>query len=161
MTAAFKFLIIADESPEFSVAAHYAGLRAKQTGSSLVILRVIEPTEPAHWVSLREEMEREAREAGEALLSRHQAELWAETGVETECVLREGDLRTELRALIDQDPAIKIVVLAASPGRDGPGPLVNSLAKGASFGARPLPVVVVPGALSKTEVRALALPGEA
>lgn len=158
MNGAFKFLILADESAEFAAAALYAALRAKVTGAGLVMLRVIAPTQAAYWSVVEDEMRREAQDAARALTDRFAAELWAETGVAAEVVIREGEMRAELRALIEADRAIKALVLGAGSGREGPGPLVGAIAKGGGIGGRPLPVIVVPGLLTKDEVRALAAP---
>ena len=160
MSGAFKFLVIADDSPEFPAALAYAALRAKWSGSSVVMRRVIEPEEPAEWVSVSEEIRRQAIEAAEALTQRYAAEVWAETGLKAEIVIREGEIRGEIRRLIEDDPAIRIITLAAGAGQGGPGPLVSSLARGQGFGARPLPVLVVPGGLTKEAIRALAEPGD-
>jgi hypothetical protein len=154
----FAVLVIADESEEFPDALIYAGLICRNTGWRLVILRVIEPSDPAPWASITDEMRRQAHDAAESLTQRFSAEVWAECGVTAEPVLREGDLKPELRKLIEQDLSIKLVVLAAAHGPGGPGPLVTQLGKSAGLGPRPVPVLVVPGALSREEIRKLALP---
>jgi hypothetical protein len=78
--------------------------------------------------------------------------------VQPEIVIREGESKVELRRFVDEDQEIRIVVLAAGVGRDGPGPLVSSVAKGQGFGGRAVPVLVVPGGLGKEEARRLATP---
>lgn len=158
MSAAFKLLVIADESPEFPAALHYAALRAKRSGDGVVMLRVVEPPEPAEWVSVSEEIRRQAAEAAEALTQRFAAEVWAETGVTVEIVIREGELKDEIRRLLEQDSSVKLVVLAASSNKGGPGPLVQSLAKGLGLHGHAIPVLVVPGGLSKEEIKAFADP---
>lgn len=154
----YACLVIADESEEFPDALIYAGLLCKNTGWRLVILRVIEPSDPAPWASITDEMRRQAHDAAESLTQRFAAEVWAECGVTAETVLREGDLKPELRKLLEQDSSIKLVVLASAAGPGGPGPLVSQLGKSAGLGPRPVPVLVVPGALSREEIRKLALP---
>ena len=156
--ARFACLVVADESEEFPAALTYAGLLAKSAGWRLVMLRVIEPADPAPWASISEEMRRQARAAAESLTQRFAAEIWAECGLTAEPALREGELKPEIRKLLDEDLSIKLVVLAAASGPGGPGPLVASLAKSQGLGGRPVPVLVAPGGLSKQEVRALAPP---
>jgi hypothetical protein len=158
MSERFAVLVIADESEEFPDALIYGGLICRNTGWRLVMLRVIEPSDPAPWASITEEMRRQAYDAAESLTQRFAAEAWAECGVTAEPVLREGDLKPELRKLIEEDPSIKLVVLASAHGPGGPGPLVTQLGKSAGLGPRPVPVLVVPGALTRDEIRALALP---
>jgi hypothetical protein len=154
----FACLVVADESEEFPNALIYAGLLAKSTGWRLIMMRAIEPQDPAPWASITEEMRRQARDAAESLTQRFAAEVWAECGVTAEPVLAEGDLKPELRKLLERDGSIKLVVLASAAGPGGPGPLVAQLAKSGGLGSRSVPVLVVPGALSREEVRALALP---
>ena len=154
----FACLVIADESEEFPDALIYAGLICRNTGWRLVILRVIEPSDPAPWASITDEMRRQAHDAAESLTQRFAAEVWAECGVSAEPVLREGDLKLELRKLIEEDHSIKLVVLAAAHGPGGPGPLVAQLGRAQGIGLRPVPVLVVPGALTRDEIRKLALP---
>lgn len=158
MSEQFAVLVIADESEEFPDALIYGGLICRNTGWRLVMLRVIEPSDPAPWASITEEMRRQAYDAAESLTQRFAAEVWAECGVTAEPVLREGDLKPELRKLIEEDASIKLVVLASAHGPGGPGPLVTQLGKSAGLGPRPVPVLVVPGALTRDEIRALALP---
>lgn len=150
-------LVVADESAEFPAALTYAGHLAKRTGWRLIMLRVIEPSDPAPWASITDEMRRQAQEAAESLTQRFAAEIWAECGVTAEPVLREGDIKPELRKLLEENAAIRLVVLASAAGPGGPGPLVTQLGKSQGLG-RPVPVLVVPGALSREEIRALALP---
>jgi hypothetical protein len=56
--------------------------------------------------------------------------------------------------LIDEDLDVGILVLAAGTGKEGPGPLVSSVAKTA--GTFPIPVAIVPGHLSDEDLEALA-----
>jgi len=151
-------LVIADESKEFPAALTYAGQLAKVNGWRLVMLRVIEPSDPAPWASITEEMRRQALDAAESLTQRFAAEVWAECGVTAEPVLREGGAKQELKKLIDEDLSLKLVVLAAAAGGSGPGPFVQSLSKGPGLSTRHIPVMVIPGALSREEIRALAIP---
>lgn len=154
---AFACLVVADESEEFPDALIYAGLLCRSTGWRLIMLRVIEPPDPAPWASITEEMHRQAVGEAESLVQRFAAEIWTECGVTIEPILREGDLKPELRKLLAEDESIKLVVLASAAGPGGPGPLVAQLGKREGLGARPVPVLVVPGALSRDEIRRLAL----
>ena len=75
-------------------------------------------------------------------------------GIEPELVVREGKPAEEIHKLIEEDQDIAILVLAAGASKEGPGPLVASIAgKGAAF---PIPVTVVPQNLSDEEIDSLA-----
>jgi len=153
-----KFLVVADDTPEFQAALKFACRRARSTGGHVALLRVIEPEYFEHWSGVREEIERQAREEAEAVLQTSAAFVQAETGLPPEYLIRHADnVRTALREVIGSDPDIKILVLAAAVGGRGPGPLVASLAKdGVSWGARKVPVTLVPGDLTDDEIADLA-----
>ena len=153
-----KFLVVADDTPEFQAALRFACRRARSTGGHVALLRVIEPEYFEHWSGVREEIERQARDEAEAVLQASAAFVQAETGLPPEFLIKNAEnVRAALREVIGSDPAIKILVLAAAVGGRGPGPLVASLAKeGVSWGARKVPVTLVPGDLTDDEIAELA-----
>ncbi|MFN3512409.1 MAG: universal stress protein [Phenylobacterium sp.] len=153
-----KFLVIADDSPEFQAALRFACRRARSTGGHVALLRVIEPAVFEHWSGVREEIQRQAREEAEAELQKSAEFVVAETGQPPEFIIQNADnVRAALRKVISEDPDIKILVLAAAVGGRGPGPLVSSIAKeGVKWGSRKVPVTVVPGDLTDEEIADLA-----
>ncbi len=70
-----------------------------------------------------------------------------------ERVIREGDPTEQILEIIDQDVDIAMLVLAANPGPEGPGPIITLMAS--VVGAFPIPVVIVPGELTDIEIDAL------
>ena len=70
-----------------------------------------------------------------------------------ERVIREGDPTEQILDVIDKDVDISMLVLAANPGAEGPGPLITLIAGAA--GAFPIPVTIVPGDLSDADIDAL------
>ena len=153
-----KFLVIADDSPEFQAALRFACRRARSTGGHVALLRVIEPAVFEHWSGVREEIERQARAEAEAVLQKMAEDVIEATGLPPEFIILNADnTRTALRKVISEDEDIKILVLAAAVGGRGPGPLVASIAKeGVKWGARKVPVTVVPGDLTDEEIADLA-----
>ncbi|UAL10723.1 universal stress protein [Caulobacter segnis] len=153
-----KFLVVADDTPEFSAALKYACRRARSTGGHVAMLKVISPAEFEHWSGVREEIERQEREEAEVLLQSLAAQVVAETGLPPEFIIKHADsVRTALKAVVAADPSIKILILATSTAGRGPGPLISAIAKeGVGFSGRKLPVTVVPGDLTDTEIEELA-----
>jgi nucleotide-binding universal stress UspA family protein len=153
-----KFLVVADDSPEFQAALRFACRRARSTSGRVAILRVIEPAVFEHWSGVREEIERQLREEAEAALQASAPLVQAETGYPPEFLIVDAEnMRAALRHVIGADPDIKILVLAAAVDGRGPGPLVGSLAKeGVKWGDRKVPVTVVPGDLTDDEIADLA-----
>lgn len=149
-----KFLAIIDETPECERAVAYASKRAKSTGGVLVLLYVIEPDDFQHWLGVEKIMREEATATANGVLDAQAAKVREKLGVEPELVVREGKPSEEIHKLIEEDQDIAILVLAAGSGKEGPGPLVASIAgKGAAF---PIPVTVVPQNLSDEDIESLA-----
>lgn len=148
-----KFLAVVDETPECERAVAYASKRAKSTGGVLVLLYVIEPGDFQHWLGVEKIMREEAMQTAGAALDVYATKVRDQVGIEPELVVREGKAVEEIHKLIEEDQDIAILVLGASAGKEGPGPLVASVVgKGAAF---PIPVTVVPQSLSNEEIESL------
>src|SRR5262245_22571646 len=118
------------------------------------MLRVIEIRDRnQQWLGVADIMRAEAHEQANAVLDRHAARSSSITGVMPQCVIREGDKAQEVLNLIEDDEDIAALLLAAATSKEGPGPLVSSLAK--NDGDFPIPVAIVPGHLSDEELDAL------
>jgi nucleotide-binding universal stress UspA family protein len=149
-----KFLAVVDETPECERAVAYASMRAKSTGGVVVLLYVIEPGDFQHWLGVEKIMREEAQAAAHAALDMHATKVRGRLGIEPELVVREGKPTEQIHQLIEDDQDIAILVLAAGAAKEGPGPLVASIAgKNAAF---PIPVTVVPQNLSDEELASLA-----
>lgn len=148
-----KFLAVIDDTPECQRAVYYAGSRAKNSNGGVVLLYVIANGDFQQWLGVEEIMRAEAREAAEAVLAKAAQALRESIGIEPETVIREGVASEEINGLIEEDRDIAILVLAAGSAKEGPGPLVSSLAsRGQAF---PIPVTVIPDQLSDEELDAL------
>ncbi len=148
-----KFLVVVDKTPECHKALRFAARRAKNTGGGVSLLYVIEPEDFQHWIAVQDAMRSEAWAEAQARLEALAEEVKALVGVIPEVAVREGQRRDELLAHIDADSEIRLLVLGAGVD-DGPGPLIKSLV-GQMGGRLPIPVTVVPGALSLEEIDAL------
>ena len=146
-----KFLVVVDDTPECRVALRYACGRAGSTEGQVALLRVIEPGDFQHWLSVEERMREEAREEAERLLQGLAAEISERVHIMPELVVREGTAFEEVLAQIDEDPQMRVLVLGAATGPEGPGPLVSALA-GRMPGSMPIPVTVVPGSLTDEQI---------
>lgn len=148
------FLVVVDDSEEMKVALHFAGARAKNTGGRVALLHVQEPADFQHWMAVEEKMREENREAAEELLQELSADVMAWSGTMPIYFLREGDRSEELVRLLDEEPQISVVVLAASVRGGGPGPIISYM-MGKGVGRLRVPITIVPGSLSDEEIRAL------
>src|SRR3546814_13517249 len=94
-------------------------------------------------MSVGDLMREEARTEAEQVLQRLAAEVNELTGSLPVLYVREGDRREELMALLDEEPNISVLVLGASTGKRGPGPLVAAIT-GKFLGRLHVPVTIVP-----------------
>lgn len=145
------FLVVVDDSEEMRVALRFACRRALNTGGRVALLYVIEPSGFQHWMAVGDLMRDEARSEGEQLLQKLAAQVNEETGSMPVLYVREGERRDELLKLVDEEPSVSILVLGASIGQRGPGPLVSALT-GKYVGKLRIPVTIVPGNLADEDI---------
>lgn len=148
-----KFMAVIDGTPECERAVHYAGRRAQNTNGSLVMLYVIPEGDFQQWLGVEQIMRAEAREEAEAVMAKIAQKVRETIGIDPEIVIREGSAAEEINAVIEDDRDIAILILASGSAKEGPGPLVTSLAgRTAAF---PIPVTVLPDTLTDDEIDAL------
>lgn len=150
-----KFMVVIDDTPECERAVHFAARRAARTGANLLMLAVTAPPDDFEWVGVGEALLAEAHEESRARMEAAAALARTVAGVEAEQVLRVGERAEEITRLIEEDEDISFLVLASATGKDGPGPLITSIA-GKSASTFAVPVVLVPGTLTDAEIAALA-----
>jgi nucleotide-binding universal stress UspA family protein len=148
------FLVVVDESEELRIAVHYAARRAAHTGGRVALLYVIEPSELQHWIAIENLAREEQRDEAEQLMQRLCEEILPIAGSMPMVYIREGPRRDELLALIDEEPSISILVLAAGTGPEGPGPLISYLAGKPAARLR-IPITIVPGGLTMEQLDAV------
>lgn len=148
------FLVVVDESAELSVALAYACRRARKTGGRVALLYVSEPTEFQSWRAVEELMREERRADAERLLLRYAEEVNRHSGTMPALYIREGSRREELVKLIDEEPSISVLVLAAGIGPEGPGPLITYLS-GSAVNRLRVPLTIVPGTLTDEQLDAV------
>jgi nucleotide-binding universal stress UspA family protein len=149
-----KCLVIVDDSAEWDRAVYYASRWAMRGGGGVVMLRIIETEDQnQQWLGVADIMRAEAHETANAALDRAAGRANGIAGITPERVIREGDPTEQILQAIDKDVDITMLVLAANPGAEGPGPLVTAMAN--AMGSFPIPVVLVPGDLSDADIDAL------
>jgi nucleotide-binding universal stress UspA family protein len=149
------FLVVIDETEEMLVALRFACRRARHTGGRVALLHVIEPGDPQPFRNVAELILAEQREEAEELMQKLSAQVVELSGQLPVVHLREGERAEQLLALIEEEPEISILVLAAGTGSEGPGPLVSQLV-GKMAGRLRVPITIVPGGLSGAQIDALA-----
>jgi nucleotide-binding universal stress UspA family protein len=152
-----KLLVIVDETAEVEGALYYAAGRAYHTNGSIVLLYVIEP-DNQFWEGVRQVQLEEQTNKAKALFRLLRRKMAGEgfEAVPVEEVIREGKKVEQILKHIEEDEDVAILVLGASIESSGPGPLVSSLAVGATAGKFPIPITIVPGELKVDDIKALA-----
>jgi nucleotide-binding universal stress UspA family protein len=149
-----KCLVIVDDSAEGDRAVYYASRWALRVGGGVVMLRVIDTEDRnQQWLGVADIMRAEAEETANAALDRAAGRANGIAAITPERVIREGDPTEQILDVIDKDVDIAMLVLAASVGAEGPGPIITTLAK--TTGTFPVPVAIVPGSLSDSDLDAL------
>ena len=149
------FLVVVDETEEMRVALRFACRRARHTGGRVALLHVIEPGDPQPFRQVEALMHAERRADAEALIQTLSADVVEWSGQLPVVHLRDGYAAAQLLTLIDEEPGISILVLAAGTGSEGPGPLISQLV-GRLSGRLRVPITVVPGGLSDAQIDRLA-----
>jgi|TARA_B110000114_G_scaffold185533_1_gene233013 nucleotide-binding universal stress UspA family protein len=148
-----KFMVVLDSSTECLNAMRFAAMRAENTGAKVEVLAVIPPEEFNHWIGVGELMREEARDRINAHFEVFAKWMREKHNVDPELVIREGEIVAEILSQIQEDSEVDILVLGAGTDRKGPGPLVTQLSK--SSGNLEVPIVIVPGSLSKEQLEAI------
>jgi nucleotide-binding universal stress UspA family protein len=149
-----KCLVIVDDTAEWDRAVYYASRWAIRVGGGVVMLRIIETEDQnQQWLGVAEVMRAEAHEDANAALDRAAGRANGIAAITPERVIREGDPTEQILDVIDKDVDIAVLVLAANPGPEGPGPIITTMAD--AVGSFPIPVTIVPGDLSDADIDAL------
>ena len=149
-----KCLVIVDDSAEWDRAVYYASRWAVRVGGGVVMLRIIEiEDQNQQWLGVADIMRAEAHEEANAALDRASGRANGIAAITPERVIREGDSTEQLLDVIDQDVDISMLVLAANPGPEGPGPIITLMAK--TVGSFPIPITIISGGLSDEDIDGL------
>ena len=149
-----KCLVIVDDTAESDRAVHYASRWAMRAGGGVVMLRIVEiENQNQQWLGVADIMRAEAIEEANIALDRASGRANGIAAVTPERVIREGGPTEQMIDVIDKDVDITMLVLAANPGPEGPGPIITAMAN--AVGTFPVPVIIVPGDLTDAQIDAL------
>jgi nucleotide-binding universal stress UspA family protein len=120
----------------------------------VVMLRIIETEDQnQQWLGVADIMRAEAQEEADAALDRASGRANGIAAITPERVIREGDPIEQILDVIDKDADIALLVLAANPGPEGPGPIITTISSAA--GTFPIPVIIISGALTDMDIDCL------
>jgi nucleotide-binding universal stress UspA family protein len=149
-----KCLVIVDDTAEWDRAVYYASRWAVRVGGGVVMLRIIEiEDQNQQWLGVADIMRAEAQEDADAALDRASGRANGIAAITPERVIREGDPTEQILDVIDKDVDIALLVLAANPGPEGPGPIITLMS--GAVGSFPVPVIIISGGLSDLDIDCL------
>jgi nucleotide-binding universal stress UspA family protein len=140
------YLIVADESDEFDIALRYAARTADARRGHIGIVHVLDIEDFQHWGTVESQMRKEMREQAEKFVWGVAKKINDLTGQTPSIYLEEGKRNDALIDVINRDTMIVKLVLGASAGAGGPGPMVSYFT-GKGMNRLRVPVVLVPGHL--------------
>ena len=144
------YLVVIDDSPEAEIALRFAARRAVKTGGGVEILTLIPPQEFIAFGGVQATIEEEALQHAEGLVAAAAGTLVAESGLKPVITVRQGDGPRIIREIIAANPDIAALVLGAAAG-GAPGKLVAHFT-GTDAGALPVPVMIIPGSLTREAI---------
>ncbi len=146
----WKFLVIADDTPEFKKVLRLASLRAKKVGGNIVMMRIIRPSEFQHWMAVRDIMEEEAMQEAQVMMDKFAEEIKEISGLDCEQVICKGEPGEVIAEYIKKDQDIHMLALGANVDGD-PGPLIKAFRE-ELLNVLHMPVLVIPGNMTEAEI---------
>jgi len=146
----WKFLIIADETPEFMKVLRLASKRAEKVGGSILMLHIIPPADFQHWTAVKDIMEEEAMDEAREQVDNHVREIKRISGLDAEAIIRQGKPEEVIAEVVVEDRDIHLLVLGSEAEGD-PGPLIKSFRE-VLLNELHMPVLVVPGNMTDEEI---------
>lgn len=147
------FMVIVDDTPEAANALRYACNRARNRRGRVALLRVVEPQDFTHFLTVGEKVAAEGEAAARDLLQSLSEEVTERSGAEPIYFIEHGEVQQTVIRTLTEHPEVSIFVLAAASGSN-PGPLIGALANRIINQVR-TPIVLVPGELTLEEVDAI------
>ena len=144
------YLVVVDETPEAEAALRFAARRAVKTGGGVEILTLLPPQEFIAFGGVQATIEAEARLHAEGLVAAAAGTIIQESGLKPAITVREGDGPKVIREIIVANPDIAALVLGAAAA-GAPGVLVSHFA-GTDAGTLPVPVMIIPGSLTREAI---------
>jgi hypothetical protein len=146
-----KFLVIVDETKELEKAVYFAAKRVFATEGELLLLYIVDPAINAQWARIENLIEQEATSEAKKLCRMWTQKIKSQFNIESEVIIKIGDRADELLKLIEEDKSIRFLVLASSENSEDPDPLIKVLT-GKKIKNLKIPLIVIPGSLSKKDI---------
>jgi nucleotide-binding universal stress UspA family protein len=148
------YLIIADGSDEFAIAAHYASRVAIARRAAVAVAHITDLQDFIHWGKVEEMMRYDLRQQAEKDIWQIAKSIHDDHDIFPSLYIREGKVIDKIIEIIEEDKAIRALILAGTPNSNNQGPLVSYFSNKGMSRLR-IPVVIVPGHLDKESINAI------
>ena len=143
------YAIVADETPEFATAMHYAARLARLNRGYLAIICVIEMKDFQHWGQIEAQIQRELRLRTETFVWKIADQINTLYQIKPCLYITEGERKDCILDILEKNEEIRMLILAADSNIKGGGPLVSYFS-GKGLQKLRVPVLLVPDHSEKT-----------
>lgn len=144
-------LVVADGSKEMLFALDYAMQRGKDLSRQVALLYVVEPETIEAWGGVERAVMDEAFADARKEMAQYEKKVEDVMGQKPVTFYRKGVQRKVLLELIDAEPSISMLVLAARTKEGVGNPLIQYLTSDKGLRKLKVPLVIVPDASEQTE----------
>lgn len=148
------YLIIADGSDEFSIAAYYTARLVLARRAGLAIAHITDLEDFVHWGKVEAIMRHDLRVQAEKDLWNIAKDINEDHGLFPSLYIKEGQMTDKIIEIIEEDKSIRGLILAACSNGNNQGPLVSYFS-GKGMSRLRTPVIIIPGHLDKEAINAI------
>ena len=151
MNKELNFLVIIDETREMHNAIRYASLISLRVGGSVVILYTFDNIDFGHWQAVENIAEKESRDEAEERIKEYESTILTLSKRKPKKFIMKGDRIDCIIKFLESNKCISNLILAASSGPVGPGPLISGFT-GKFRTKLKVPLTIIPSDLSEEEI---------
>lgn len=148
------YMIIADNSDEFEIAAHYAARTANARRAAVAIAHITEMEEFMHWGKVEALMLKDLRNQAEKEIWHIAKKLNEDHNMFPSLYIRQGNKVDKIIEIIEEDQSIRALILAGTANAGSQGPLVTYFS-GKGMHKLRVPVIIIPGHLDIEGINAI------
>lgn len=145
-------LVVVDGSKEMPAALHYAIRRARDLSRRVALLYVVEPSTIEAWGPVERVVLDAAFDVARKEMAQYEKEVEEGTGQKALSFYRQGVRRKALLELIDAQPELSTLVLAARTKEGAANPLIQYLTSDKGLRKLKIPLIIVPDTCERTDM---------
>lgn len=151
------YLIVADDTAEFSVALDYACCLAQTRRGHVAVAHITELDDFVHWGKVEAMMRHDLRAKAEQEVWEIAKRINDTYAITPSLYIREGKRIDNIIHIINEEKRIRSLILAGSTAGSGPGPLITHFSSKGIAQLR-VPMVIVPGHFDREAIESVVNP---